>query len=92
MKFFHFLCVIALACAGLVTADECGDAHTTQKSCDADKTTGGGCVWCKCGALPSACWTIANSEKLPPGVYICDKPASENTFLRKVIEALELEK
>lgn len=26
------------------------------------------------------------------GVYICDKPASENTFLRKVIEALELEK
>ena len=49
--------------------DPCKTTHTDQASCDADKKTGGGCTWCKCGALPSACWTIADSKKLPPGMF-----------------------
>jgi len=43
--------------------------YKTPTTCDADD----GCTWCKCGALPSQCWTIADSKKLPPGVYDCDK-------------------
>ena len=34
---------------------------------------------CKCGALPSACWTLSNSKKLPPGVYQCDAATSNTT-------------
>ena len=41
--------------------------------------TGGGCTWCKCGALPSACWTVSNSKKLPPGVYQCDSANNDAT-------------
>lgn len=52
--------------------DACHTAHSDQKSCDADTTTGGGCTWCKCAAVPSACWTKADATKLPPGVYSCD--------------------
>lgn len=57
--------------------DPCHSKYTTQASCDADKTTGGGCTWCECAAVPSSCWTKANAKKLPPGVYTCDslKPA-----------------
>ena len=38
---------------------------------DADAQKGV-CTWCKCGALPSSCWTVDNAKKLPPSVYICD--------------------
>lgn len=64
--------VILSITGALAQSDPCKTAHTDQASCDADKKTGGGCTWCKCGALPSACWTFANSKKLPPGVYQCD--------------------
>jgi len=61
-----------LSASALAQNDPCKTAHTDQASCDADQKTGGGCTWCKCGALPSSCWTLANSKKLPPGVYQCD--------------------
>merc|ERR1712137_1360455 len=32
--------------------DPCHSKYTTQTSCDADKTTGGGCTWCECAAVP----------------------------------------
>jgi len=66
-----FVLAILLACAA-AQDDPCKDAHKTEASCDADKTTGGGCVWCKCAALPSSCWTKDNAKKLPAGVYDCD--------------------
>merc|ERR1712080_609473 len=53
--------------------DPCYEAHHDQASCNADDTTGGGCVWCKCSALPSACFTTANAETLPPSIYDCSK-------------------
>lgn len=64
--------------------DPCHTAHTDQASCDADKKTGGGCTWCKCAAVPSACFTLADSKKLPGGVYQCDssKPAPEPEYTR----------
>ncbi len=76
MKFFTAV-VFALAATSAVVAqdDPCQDAHKTQASCDADTTTGGGCTWCKCAALPSACWTKTNAAKLPAGVYDCDSLA-----------------
>ena len=61
-----FLASVAFA------ADPCHTSHLDQASCDKDTTTGGGCTWCKCAALPSSCWTTANSKKLPQAVYTCD--------------------
>ncbi len=73
MKFFTSAFLFALAAApALAQNDPCQEAHKTQASCDADTTTGGGCTWCKCAALPSACWTKTNAAKLPAGVYLCD--------------------
>ena len=68
---------VSSALPAIAQSDPCKSAHSDQKSCDADKTTGGGCVWCKCEALPSSCWTVANSKKLPPAVYKCDSPSVE---------------
>jgi subtilase family serine protease len=64
--------------------DPCHTAHTDQASCDADKKTGGGCTWCKCAAVPSACFTIADSKKLPPGVYECDSSDLEDRTILEV--------
>lgn len=61
-----------LLVTSVVSQDPCHTAHTDQASCDADTKTGGGCTWCKCAAVPSACFTLADSKKLPPGVYECD--------------------
>lgn len=47
--------------------DACGDKYANETACKADS----GCEWCKCAALPSACWTTANAKKLPSGVYDC---------------------
>lgn len=55
-----------------VDEDPCHNTYHDQDKCDADKTMGGGCVWCKCRALPSSCWTIANSKHLPSAVFKCD--------------------
>ena len=64
--------ILAFAAAVAVNAqDACHSKHTDEKSCLADTTTGGGCAWCKCAALPSSCWTISDATKLPAGVYEC---------------------
>jgi len=73
MKFIASALLFALAASPAVAQDDpCQSAHKTQSACDKDTTTGGGCTWCKCAALPSACWTIDNAKKLPSGVYDCD--------------------
>jgi tripeptidyl-peptidase-1 len=59
--------IFTLAVAS-ASADSCGDKYTDQTKCDGDS----GCTWCKCAALPSACWTKANAKSLPSGVYQCD--------------------
>merc|ERR550537_133930 len=51
----------------LAAGDDC--TYTTQSACDANST----CTWCKCSAVPSACWTKKDASGLPPGVYTCDK-------------------
>ncbi len=48
-------------------ADAC--QYSDQTSCDADAL----CTWCKCAAVPSACYTVVNAKKLPPSVFACDK-------------------
>lgn len=30
------------------------------------------CVWCKSAAVPSACFTKEQAQRLPPGVFQCD--------------------
>ena len=67
----------ALCVAGVAAqADSCGSAHTDETSCNADASTGGGCTWCKCSAVPSACYTKADAAKLPGGVFACDSAAA----------------
>ena len=55
--------------------DPCYEKYHDEGSCNADNTTGGGCVWCKCAALPSACFTKADASRLPPSIYSCAKKA-----------------
>ena len=66
MRTLFLLSVCAIAFS---QADQCAKEHTSQATCDADS----GCTWCKCGALPSQCWTLEDAKKLPAGVYVCDK-------------------
>jgi len=61
-----FKLVLLLVALGSATA-ACSEKSAT--SCDADAK----CTWCKCAALPSQCWTLADAKKLPAGVYVCDK-------------------
>lgn len=43
------------------------DSVTDQATCDAS-----GCSWCKAGAVPDSCKTIAEARQLPPAVFQCD--------------------
>jgi len=58
-----------VSCVAAQDDDQCHTTYHDQAACDAQK---GVCTWCKCGALPSSCWTVDNAKKLPPSVYICD--------------------
>jgi hypothetical protein len=46
-------------------------AQTDQDSCNADAA----CTWCLCSAVPSKCWSLEDSKKLPEAVFSCDKAA-----------------
>jgi hypothetical protein len=65
-----YAALLALAAAN---DDVCHSKHTDQTTCNADAA----CTWCQCGAVPSSCWTLENSKKLPSGVYRCDKQPEE---------------
>ena len=54
--------------AGALAADPCTGVYSTQAACDAVAA----CTWCKSAAVPSACNTLANAARLPPGVFACD--------------------
>ena len=74
MMFVIVLSVLIYVSMAFAQKDPCNEKYHDQASCDADDTLGGGCTWCKCSALPSACFTIENSHRLPPSIYACDKP------------------
>jgi hypothetical protein len=65
LKILINLCIVASAAAAC--------SEKTATACDADAA----CNWCKCAALPSQCWTLADAKKLPAGVYVCDKSLEE---------------
>ena len=71
-RIFTLMALVSLILA-LVSSqsDPCHSAHADKKSCLADTKTGGGCAWCECEAVPSACYTQADAARLPPGVYSC---------------------
>jgi cathepsin B len=71
MKLAIVASMALLAAAQDPASDPCHNKYQTQAACDADQTTGGGCTWCKCAAVPSSCWTKTLAKKLPPGVYQC---------------------
>ena len=79
MKFTMLLCLVfcavVLYASGVSSQaeDPCFEMHHDQASCNADDTTGGGCIWCRCSALPSACFTTANADTLPASIYDCQK-------------------
>ena len=84
-RVFAFMALVSLLLA-LVSSqsDPCHSAHADKKSCLADTKTGGGCAWCECEAVPSACYTQADAARLPPGVYSCTNATS--SLLRGVEE------
>lgn len=49
-------------------SDPC-EGKPDAKSCDALEE----CTWCKAAAVPSSCFTLAQSKFLPPAVFVCDK-------------------
>jgi len=73
MKAFSVAAVAVLVTKAAADSGSCPTPHGDQTSCDAD----GACTWCKCGALPSACWTKSDAHKLPAAVYTCDGLAFE---------------
>ena len=78
-----FMFILVLSCISAQT-DPCNTDHPDKKSCLADTKTGGGCAWCQCEAVPSACYTTADAARLPPGVYSCTNATS--MFLRGGVE------
>ena len=46
--------------------DACKRAHSTPASCDEDKTTQGGCVWCDVVDAPPFCTSTHNARSFPP--------------------------
>ena len=71
-----------------VQGDPCYEKYHDEASCNADNTTGGGCVWCKCAALPSSCFTKDDATHLPPSIYDC---AKKDMFNRIIEENEELD-
>ena len=67
MKLSYVLLVVVVAVVGLTHGDRCHDTFKDQASCNAEAE----CVWCLCGALPSACFSIEDSKRLPPAVFDC---------------------
>ncbi|GBF91915.1 hypothetical protein Rsub_04639 [Raphidocelis subcapitata] len=59
-----------LGAAVLLGADQC--EPLAQDACA--KTEG--CVWCRCAAVPSACFTAEQAKHLPPAVFQCDWPSA----------------
>ena len=82
MKSSIAVLVSALSYGASSAADPCNGVYTTQTACDAVAA----CTWCKSAAVPSACNTIANAGRLPPGVFACD-PKVESTGSPGVIRA-----
>ena len=66
-----------------VQGDPCYTKYHDEASCNADNETGGGCVWCKCAALPSACFTKDDASHLPPSIYDCAKKDIFNRIISK---------
>lgn len=57
------------------TTDECKADHSSEGSCNADDA----CVWCKCAAVPSGCFSAEDAKKLPAAVFVCDKKNEEDS-------------
>ncbi len=76
MKFFAAVTLLAFSLPARAQ-DACNGVYTDQKSCDANST----CTWCKCAAVPSACFEKENAKRLPPGVYVCDSTDEVESFV-----------
>merc|ERR1711998_28875 len=55
------------------TTDEGKPAHSAEGSCNADSA----CVWCKCSAVPSVCFSVDDAKKLPAAVFQCDSKTDD---------------
>lgn len=47
---------------------ECMADHSDEGSCNSDS----GCVWCKCSAVPSSCFSVNIAKRLPAADFSCD--------------------
>ena len=68
MKLIYCLVLVTMAVALTNAESRCHQTYKDRESCNADAD----CVWCLCGALPSACFSIEESDRLPPAVFNCN--------------------
>ncbi len=57
--------IVLIALLSISAYADCGSMHNDQASCDADKTTDGGCTWCFCSAVPDNCYSTVDAKRLP---------------------------
>ena len=81
MKLFATALVAAgLSASGaLAQSDPCKAAHSGEKSCNADKTTGAGASGASAVPCRAHAGRLPTLKKLPPSVYKCDAPAPDLT-------------
>ena len=78
MKLVYCLVLVAVACVALTNAESrCHQTYKDRASCNADAE----CVWCLCGALPSSCFSIEESNRLPPAVFDCNTKTPSPTLM-----------
>ena len=59
---------ISVAILGAVASADCRADHNKEDPCMADAK----CTWCFSGAVPSACYDLADAAGLPAGVFNCE--------------------
>lgn len=52
------------------TAADCADLK--KDACESNSH----CAWCESAAVPSACYTVEQAQRLPPAVFSCHLPSA----------------
>ena len=50
------------------SSQECKDEYTSEATCNTDSE----CVWCRCAAVPSGCFSENDASRLPYPSFDCD--------------------
>merc|ERR1712166_69832 len=84
---FRMRSFISVAILGAVAQADCRGDYNKEDPCMADAK----CTWCFSGAVPSACYGLADAAGLPAGVFNCEAKsvavtATETEFMEHISE------